>query len=241
MGIRNPALIAIIVLAVAVVNAVPAMARHHGHAPRIHKEARGRVLPVHRYRPAPEPRKRTSEPPSGTLDPLDAWLGFAPARYYPGIDVVTVTIDRPERGYFYGGEIALRDPDTGLVLGRYRFGSGGAARGSAPFGEYIVGEYREDSNIGPRWNLRQHGRGEGEVWDPQIKDVRTWIELHMAHTRDGATFGCLSVLGGEEVWARFVGQMQGLVARLGRVTFTVGLGSGRMKPLVHFVNAGVLL
>lgn len=182
-------------------------------------------------------------------EPMDYWLGFAPSRYQPLVEAVTVTVDglghtghTPTRGYFYGGTITLRDPDTGLLIGTYRFGTGGAARGSAPFGEYVLGEYRQDGWIGRRWNLRQPGWDEGEVWDPRLKDVRTWIELHMAHTATGATFGCISVLGGEEVWARFVGQMQGLVARLGQVRFTVGMPrEPQGSPLVRFVSAGVLV
>lgn len=147
---------------------------------------------------------------------------FAPSRYQPLHPALVVTVREPRRAYRYTGTITLADPDTGDVLGHYTFATGGAGRGSAPFGDYEVGAFRDDGPIGPRWMLREVGRDDGDVWDPKLRDMRTAIELHMAHGAPGFSLGCVAVLGGPAVWREFMARLFGLLDRLGGVAFVVG-------------------
>jgi len=126
----------------------------------------------------------------------------------------TATINEPSRQYRNTGTITLRDPIYGFVLGTYRFATGGRGRGSAPLTDYAVGKFRDDGPIGSRWMLRQVGREDGEVWDPHIGDMRTWIELHKAHT--GYSLGCIAVFGN---WGEFVHKLDYILSRAGTVRF----------------------
>jgi len=126
------------------------------------------------------------------------------------------------------GWIVLRDPLTDDVLGTYEFVSGGFGRGSAPFGEYEIGAYRDDGWIGGRWEIHQVGVEPGDegrsAFDPRIGAMRTWLQIHTMHGfghTDG-TLGCIGVRGGADVWAEFQFFMNYIVRFFGPVKFQFG-------------------
>jgi hypothetical protein len=127
--------------------------------------------------------------------------------------------------YFNSGEITLRDPVSDKVLGKYQFVSGGFGRGSAPFGHYEIGAFRNDGWIGPRWEIRQRGLEDGEAWDSRIRDMRTGIELHMMHGPGHikGTLGCIGVLGGPKVWAEFRKHLNYIRNLIGVIKFDLGV------------------
>lgn len=122
------------------------------------------------------------------------------------------------------GTITLREPITNRVLGVYEFVSGGFGRGSAPWGKYEIGAFRDDGWIGPRWEVHQIGvdpRDGDSAWDPRVGAMRTWIQIHTMHGFGHlrGTLGCFGVYGGPEVWAKFQGQMRFLLAWFGVLQF----------------------
>jgi len=137
-----------------------------------------------------------------------------------------VTLNEQSRQYRNTGTITLRDPIYHAVLGTYQFVTGGFGRGSAPFGEYEVGSFRDDHGLGPRWELHRpgfHPRPGFSAFDPSIRKMRTWIQLHSlrgAGFTDG-TLGCLGVLGGKSVWDQFVRNLNYILGVTGRVRFSV--------------------
>lgn len=134
-----------------------------------------------------------------------------------------ITVHEQARQFRNTCTITLREPVTDRELGRYECVSGGFGRGSAPFAHYQIGEFIDDGH-GKRWSIHESGREDGEVWDPRIGDMRTEIQLHAMRGNgytDG-TLGCLGVYGGPGVWARFVGQMQYLIAWYGVIEFDYG-------------------
>lgn len=137
---------------------------------------------------------------------------------------ITVKVDGNLRGYRYTGTLTLREPVTDRLLGTYRFVSGGLGRGSAPFGRYSIGRYRDDSWIGPRWELHAAGVDPvdgASVWDPRVNDMRTWIQLHSMHGMNAGTFGCFGVFGGPAVWREFVAHMKSILAVFDHVSFVI--------------------
>lgn len=140
-------------------------------------------------------------------------------------DAFLVQLNERDRGYRNTGTITLRDPVSDAVLGSYDFATGGFGRGSAPFGVYELGMFRDTNDdphrIGPRWMIRQEGQPEdGQAYDPRVNDVRTSLELHAAKRRPG-TKGCIGVLGGERVWEDFIRNLTRIVDQVGRVVFTL--------------------
>src|SRR6516162_2636560 len=137
---------------------------------------------------------------------------------------VAVKLNERDREYRNTGTITLRDPITGALLGSYEFATGGFGRGSAPFGTYELGAFRDTNDdplhIGKRWMIKQLGQVEdGEAYDPRVKATRTALELHSAHRFTGSQ-GCIAVLGGPEVWDDFMRNLHHIVAQPGRVVFT---------------------
>ena len=129
------------------------------------------------------------------------------------------------RQYRNTGEVTLTDPVNGQILGKYPFATGGYARGSAPFGTYILGRFRDlnDDNlgIGKRWMISNPDVPEqGMVYDAKLKDWRTEIELHRARRTSG-TMGCISVLVSMETWLKFIDQINYIQAKSGLITFTL--------------------
>jgi hypothetical protein len=140
-------------------------------------------------------------------------------------DAFIVQLNERDRGYRNTGTITLRDPVSDTVLGSYDFATGGFGRGSAPFGVYEVGMFRDTNDdphrIGPRWMIRQQGQtDDGQAYDPRVNDVRTSLELHAAKRHPG-TKGCIGVLGGERVWEEFVRNLAHIIDRVGQVVFTL--------------------
>jgi hypothetical protein len=131
---------------------------------------------------------------------------------------VTAVLHENQRLYRNTGALTLTDPISGEVLGTYEFGTGGYGNGSAPFGEYVFRDYQgtgpgEDPlHIGERWLISNPGLDPGEADDPGIPGVtkprkRTGLEIHTGLATNG-TLGSLAILGGKEVYARFLQQMK---------------------------------
>src|SRR5262245_7341500 len=140
-------------------------------------------------------------------------------------DAFAVQLNDQDRGSRNTGTITLRDPASDAVLGSYDFATGGFGRGSATFGVYELGAFREINDdphrIGPRWLIRTQGQTEdGQACAPRVKDVRTSLELHAAKRHPG-TKGCLGVLGGERVWEEFVRNLAHIIDQVGQVVFTL--------------------
>lgn len=138
---------------------------------------------------------------------------------------VALKLNERDREYRNTGTITLRDPITGALLGSYEFATGGFGRGSAPFGTYELGAFRDTNDdprrIGARWMIKQLGQSEdGEAYDPRVKGVRTALELHSAHHFTG-TEGCIAVLGGQEVWEEFMRNLHHIIEEAGQVVFTL--------------------
>jgi hypothetical protein len=153
-------------------------------------------------------------------------------------DAFAVQLNERDRGYRNTGTITLRDPVSGAVLGSYDFATGGYGRGSAPFGIYELGMFRDADDdphhIGPRWMLRQQGQPEdGQAYDPRLEDIRTQLELHAAVHRAG-TKGCIAVLGGQRVWQDFVRNLSQIISQLGRVVFTLTGNSAATPEQVSY-------
>lgn len=134
-----------------------------------------------------------------------------------------ISVHEATRSYRNTCTITLHEPITNRVLSTYECVSGGYGRGSAPFAHYELGEFLDDGH-GKRWSIHQIGHDDGEVWDPRISDTRTEIQLHAMHGYPGSigTLGCIGVWGGPKVWARFVEQMQFLLAWYGTIEFDYG-------------------
>ena len=131
---------------------------------------------------------------------------------------VTAVLHENQRLYYNTGTLTLTDPISGEVLGTYEFGTGGYGNGSAPFGEYVFRDYRgtesgEDPlRIGERWLISNPGLDPGEADDPGILGVtkarkRTKLEIHAGVATNG-TLGCMAILGGKEVYAKFLEHMK---------------------------------
>lgn len=138
---------------------------------------------------------------------------------------ITVTLAQKAKAHRNSGVITLRDPFEDTVLGEYRFVTGGSGRGSAPFGTYEIGTYRDDPGTSftkdtrefrRRWMIRQVGLGDGEATDRGGK--RVLLELHSLHG-SGVTAGCIGVAGGTKVWNEFVANMEYLRETVGTLGF----------------------
>jgi len=142
-----------------------------------------------------------------------------------------IKLNEQDREYRNSGFITLRDPTTGALLGTYKFVTGGFGRGSAPFGTYELGAFRgtndDPLHIGPRWMIKQQGQSEdGRAYDPQLKGIRTGLELHSAGRLLGSQ-GCIAVLGGPEVWEEFMYNLNHIINEVGPVAFTL---VGNLEP-----------
>lgn len=95
----------------------------------------------------------------------------------------------------------------------YRFGNGGNNRGSIPFGTYKVGEFL----TGAQRKARGHSYTQDAYYlndtaddAPGTKDdadpTRRGLLIHA--DLDGKTSGCIGIMGGREVWERFVADMK---------------------------------
>jgi hypothetical protein len=151
-----------------------------------------------------------------------------------------VRLDQQARQYRVTGIIMLRDPFSNVILGVYHFVSGGFRRGSAPLGKYEIGAFRDVDDdplgIGPRWMVRELGRDDGEVWDPELNDKRTKIEIHGGHRMAG-TQGCFGINEPGPVYEQFKSHLHYLIAWLGTVRFEVRenpeANLQRLPPMRH--------
>jgi hypothetical protein len=91
---------------------------------------------------------------------------------------------------------------------KYKFVNGGGGRGSIPFGEYKIGQYRTAEqrnaqglkNLGDTFDL-------SDVADPMAGgNPRSELRIHRASR--GGTAGCIGIVGDEETFQRFVKDMK---------------------------------
>lgn len=153
----------------------------------------------------------------GDIEPVADHMD-KPSAMVSGGPIFDIKIDDGVRKYRNTCTITMRDPVSSVIMGVYHCVTGGYSRGSAPLGSYEIGKFRNDGRIGPRWNLRQLGHDEGEVWDPKLKDMRTGIELHGGHKMDG-TQGCIGINEPSDVYDRFMHQLRYIIGMVGTVTF----------------------
>jgi len=136
-------------------------------------------------------------------------------------------VNDAERGYKNTGSIVLRDPETGKVLGQYRYVTGGGGHGSAPEAEYKIGSMMQGGSLGDRWVLTQKGQPTDTAQDPGIPGVsgprtRTELRIHEAHGQ--GTLGCVGILGGHEVYQDFERNLLHVLSKNGG-SATLRLGS----------------
>jgi hypothetical protein len=151
-----------------------------------------------------------------------------------------IKLNEQDREYRNTGTITLRDPITGALLGKYEFATGGFGRGSAPFGTYELGPFRDINDdphrIGPRWMIKQHGQSEdGHAYDPRLKGIRTGLELHSAGRLRGSQ-GCIAVLGGPKVWEEFMYNLNHIISEVGHVAFSL---VGKPEPVLAAGEPGL--
>jgi hypothetical protein len=169
-----------------------------------------------------KPHKRAPVRSHGNYHPPspDYWFGFLARAFAPRPQIIKVTIHQKAHRYRNTGTLTLRDPDTGSELGSWALVSGGAGRGAAPVTEYAIGEFIPGGTVGPRWNIRELGQEEdGDAWDPAIRDKRFALQLH--RDLSGYTLGCIALVMDKTRWKAFVGLLNGLRERYGRLTFRV--------------------
>jgi len=172
-------------------------------------------------------------------------LSVATAQAMPPDWTVTQRDNRPsfdlklnehERQYRNTGTLTLRDPIFGITLGTYKIATGGFGHGSAPFGTYKIGRFRDPTkkdpdpkNIGKRWMLKQVGQEEdGDAYDHKLSIKRTAIELHRLRFSNG-TAGCIGVGISPENWDQFVHDVNYIISQVGEVTFNV-VGNPEATP-----------
>jgi len=89
----------------------------------------------------------------------------------------------------------------------YKFINGGGGRGSIPFSEYSITNFRTAEqrasqgmiNLGDTWDLNN-------VSDPMAGGTRTELRIHRA--AKGGTAGCIGIVGSEGTWRQFVQDMK---------------------------------
>jgi hypothetical protein len=161
---------------------------------------------------------------------------------------VSLVLNENQRSFQNTGKFILRDPVYGSVLGEYDFTTGGYGNGSAPFGMYELGRFRNPEkdpnddplNIGKRWMISQPNQeDQGDAVDPGIPNVtkpkkRSSLEIHHVHHRvSPGTQGCIAIIGSQDVWKQFVQQMNYIVAQVGRVVFHLGPNPNGTTPSVY--------
>jgi hypothetical protein len=89
----------------------------------------------------------------------------------------------------------------------YRFINGGGGRGSIPFGDYSVSNFR---NAEARASMGMKNLGDtfdlNNVHDPLIDRQRSALRIHMALS--GGTAGCIGIVGGPEAFKQFAEDMK---------------------------------
>ena len=96
---------------------------------------------------------------------------------------------------------AKRFPDLGQIAvagEKFRLGSGGAGRGSIPYGDYPV----TPNTIGP-WR-RAHGAlgiNNNAIYDPKLGATRGGIEFHAGMSDKLISQGCVAIAGPQ--WRQF--------------------------------------
>ena len=115
------------------------------------------------------------------------------------------------------GELTLRDPNTGEVLGTYQFNNGGFQKGSIPEGTYEVSFPRlrdKDGMVvdgfGFSFDLTQQGMADGTANDPRYSSPRVDLRIHPDGNNPG-TAGCIGIIGGADVQRQFYEQASQLV------------------------------
>ena len=114
-------------------------------------------------------------------------------------NVVLPAIEDQSRAYRNVGTLTVPGPDGKLHT--FGFVTGGGGRGSAPTGEYEIGEFATGGAIGDRWTLTEVGQPHDTAFDPALNAERSALRIHMAHGY--ITLGCIGILGGDKVFADF--------------------------------------
>ena len=165
--------------------------------------------------------------PSGVIDSATGRLLPGPGfKYSPGYmpqaqapsevksengNIVLPAVTDQTRAYRNTGTITL--PGSDGKAHTYTFVTGGGGRGSAPTGEYDVGEFATGGAIGDRWRLTQVGQPHDTAFDPALNAERSALRIHMAH--GDRTLGCIGVLGGERVFADFENDLMYVIKKNG--------------------------
>jgi hypothetical protein len=142
-------------------------------------------------------------------------------------NVVEATMNEVERQYKNTGKINLKDPETGEILGKYSFVTGGGGKGSIPNTNMQLNQYwPNDDSLGHRWTLSENGNKTDSAQDPGIPGVsgpseRSEFRIHQAH--GAGTLGCVGILGGDKVYADFEKNLLYVQSKTkGPVTLRVG-------------------
>jgi hypothetical protein len=165
--------------------------------------------------------------PSGVIDSATGKLLPGPGfRYSPGYNpttgapsavksengnVVIPAVTDQNRSYRNTGTITL--PGADGKLHAYSFVTGGGGRGSAPTGDYDVGEFATGGAIGDRWTLTGVGQPHDTAFDPVLNADRSALRIHMAH--GDRTLGCIGILGGDQVFADFENNLMYVIKKNG--------------------------
>lgn len=131
--------------------------------------------------------------------PVDAALTASQSAEPGVVHAVTDQTERVQNVRGFGAQL------TGAITvngNTYKFINGGGGRGSIPFGEYSVGNFRTAqqrseqglTNLGDTFDL-------SDVSDPLAKDTRTELRIHRAS--GNGTLGCIGIVGGQAEFDKF--------------------------------------
>lgn len=119
------------------------------------------------------------------------------------------------------GTLVLKDPQSGQVMGQYRFRNGGHGRGAIPWGTYEMsnGRRRSDQSFssggfGFSFDLTQKGMAHGTARDSRYGTPRTLLRVHPDGGSPG-TMGCIGIVGGADVQRDFYQKAMELQQRYG--------------------------
>jgi hypothetical protein len=135
--------------------------------------------------------------------------------------------DQGDRPYYYGGAVSLGGQE-------YHYGTGGAGRGSVPYGTYsvdigdigVVGR-----RIGSVAGLSGPGQSGGSMFDPKLQGMRGGIQIHSSSSNDLDRLysqGCFAVRRSE--WPRF---KQALLDEAAKGPLRITINRGGMAEIFH--------
>ncbi|MGD9878922.1 MAG: hypothetical protein AB7F22_07815 [Reyranella sp.] len=137
--------------------------------------------------------------------------------------VATDQTERVVNASGYGDRITGSITVNGNV---YRFGSGGGGRGSIPFGTYTVQQFTTGAQRARQgYRFRRDAFMLSDARDPLIPNQAPRQGLLIHSSNQGYTAGCIGIIGGEEVFQRFIQDMQAEIGShggMGSFKITVG-------------------